>query len=64
MDYRIDAPNLDLYLSNIEYLKHKKRAQKASLNDVWNTYFFYRIENSIFYREMMERFVFKDKIYC
>lgn len=57
MDYRIDTPNLDLYLSNIEYLKHRKKVKKASLNDVWNMYFFYRIENSLFYREMMERFV-------
>lgn len=57
MDYRMDAPDLEIYLSNIEYLKHKRNNAKATINELWNKYFFYRIEKSIFYKEMMEKYV-------
>ena len=61
MDYRIDEANKDAYLRNFQYLykqyEKKQKTSQASLNDVWNEYFFYRIENSLFYKELMEKFV-------
>ena len=60
MDYRIDTPDKSVYLNNFRYLiisyKHRKKANQATLNEIWNEYFFYRIENSLFYKDLMERY--------
>lgn len=57
MDYRVDEPDLEKYLCNIEYLKSKGKRKKETINELWNKYFFYRIEQSKFYKEMMEKYV-------
>ena len=54
MDYYLDEPNKELYLHNIEYLKSIWDNRRLTLNELWNKYFFYRIEKSRFYKELME----------
>ena len=61
MDYNLDNADKRQYLRNIKYLislyKRKKNVDQVTLNEVWNEYFFYRIEQSIFYEELMENFI-------
>ena len=61
MDYRLDESDCSRYMHNFRYFiklyKKTKNKNRAALNDVWNEYFFYRIENSLFYKELMEKFV-------
>lgn len=54
MDYYLDEPNKELYLHNINILKAMKCNKGLNLNAIWNKYFFYRIEKSRFYMELME----------
>lgn len=61
MDYRVDKEDKATYLKNFSILttsyKRKKKASQASIYEIWNNYFFYRIENSICYKELMEKSV-------
>lgn len=60
MDYRVVEANKSSYMNNFRYLissyKHRKKDDQATLNEIWNEYFFYRIENSICYKELMEKY--------
>lgn len=60
MDYRVVEANKSSYMNNFRYLissyKRRKEKNQATLNEIWNEYFFYRIENSICYGELMEKY--------
>jgi len=59
MDYRLEHPNKNTYFKNLHYLKNmynrKHTENLASMNELWNEYFFYRIENSMYYKDLMEK---------
>lgn len=59
MDYRLTEADKAAYFKNLHYLKNlsnrRKQENLVSLNELWNEYFFYRIENSVFYKDLMEK---------
>lgn len=61
MDYRVIEVNKSSYMNNLRYLissyKRRKEKNQASLNEIWNEYFFYRIENSVCYVELMKKYL-------
>ena len=59
MDYRLTEADEVVYFQNLKYLENmyikRNKVIKVSLNELWNEYFFYRIENSLFYKDLMEK---------
>lgn len=58
IDFSLDERVSSIYMQNINELKkdYKRRYKKTPGNivDLWNEYFYYRIEQSKFYKELME----------